>query len=523
MAIEQFKNTPTPASPSTAWTTLNGALDASQTDVTFTSLAVFPSSPQYRILVESELMLVTAHPGGQVGTVTRGIEGTTAATHASGASVYHVTSAAGLANHPRSMTTSGDTEYLNASLSPTRLAAPSDGSYVVAWATAVPSWVAAVTAASATAFTNKTGSISQWTNDASYTTLAAVAGVGYLTTVTAHALLSATHSDTTAAAVARGALITGQGASPAWARLAIGTSGYVLTSDGTDVAWAALSVAVGNVSGLGTGVATFLATPSSANLATAVTDETGSGSLVFATSPTLVTPTLGVAAGTSLTLTAQLYNAGDYYLGRETNVNLFPGLWFGTAADAPTVSNYSLLYSGGLLVNDSASLTFQIGNSDRAIITNSIFRFSPAAHIVSQYNGTNPQAFLVYRTYTDASNYERQALRSGSGYFEWAAETAGTGTDNLDLRLTPAGTGGVTSAAAITAMNGTAIPAGGTAGAGLKVSSTANFGVFFGSGAPSLSAAKGSLYLRSDGSGIADRAYVNTDGGTTWTAIATAA
>jgi hypothetical protein len=44
---------------------------------------------------------------------------------------------------------------------------------------------------------------------------------------------------------------------------------------------------------LGTGVATFLGTPSSANLAAAVTDETGSGALVFATSPTLVTPLLG--------------------------------------------------------------------------------------------------------------------------------------------------------------------------------------------------------------------------------------
>ncbi len=54
------------------------------------------------------------------------------------------------------------------------------------------------------------------------------------------------------------------------------------------------------VSGLGTGVATFLATPSSANLASAVTDETGSGSLVFATSPTLVTPTLGAASATSV-------------------------------------------------------------------------------------------------------------------------------------------------------------------------------------------------------------------------------
>lgn len=68
----------------------------------------------------------------------------------------------------------------------------------------------------------------------------------------------------------------------------------------------------------------------------------------------------------------------------------------------------------------------------------------------------------------------------------------------------------------------TAIPAGGTAGVGYMFSSTANFGVFFGSGVPSLSAAKGSLYLRSDGSGIADRAYINTNGSTTWTAIATA-
>lgn len=50
-----------------------------------------------------------------------------------------------------------------------------------------------------------------------------------------------------------------------------------------------LPVATG-ISGLGTGVATFLATPSSANLKAAVTDETGSGALVFATSPTITNP-----------------------------------------------------------------------------------------------------------------------------------------------------------------------------------------------------------------------------------------
>jgi len=61
-----------------------------------------------------------------------------------------------------------------------------------------------------------------------------------------------------------------------------------------------VSVAVGDVTGLASGVATFLGTPSSANLISAVTDETGTGSLVFATSPTLVTPVLGTPASGNL-------------------------------------------------------------------------------------------------------------------------------------------------------------------------------------------------------------------------------
>jgi hypothetical protein len=55
------------------------------------------------------------------------------------------------------------------------------------------------------------------------------------------------------------------------------------------------------VSGLGAGIATFLATPSSANLASAVTDETGTGNLVFTNSPTLVTPALGTPSAAVLT------------------------------------------------------------------------------------------------------------------------------------------------------------------------------------------------------------------------------
>jgi hypothetical protein len=83
------------------------------------------------------------------------------------------------------------------------------------------------------------------------------------------------------------------------------------------LAYATGSVAVGNITGLGSGVATFLATPSSSNLASAVSDETGTGALVFGTSPTLATPTLtsplinmGINAQTGTTYTPVLGDNG---------------------------------------------------------------------------------------------------------------------------------------------------------------------------------------------------------------------
>lgn len=71
-------------------------------------------------------------------------------------------------------------------------------------------------------------------------------------------------------------------------------------SSGTLTNATGLPISTG-VSGLGAGVATFLATPTSANLAAAVTNETGSGALVFATSPTLTTPNLGTPSAATLT------------------------------------------------------------------------------------------------------------------------------------------------------------------------------------------------------------------------------
>ena len=66
-----------------------------------------------------------------------------------------------------------------------------------------------------------------------------------------------------------------------------------------------------------------------------------------------------------------------------------------------------------------------------------------AAGVFAQRNAANAQTFRVYGTYTDASNYVRAALSSSSTAVTLAAETAGTGADDIPLNLTAAGTGTV--------------------------------------------------------------------------------
>jgi hypothetical protein len=90
-----------------------------------------------------------------------------------------------------------------------------------------------------------------------------------------------------------------------------------------------------------------------------------------------------------------------------------------------------------------------------------------------------------------------------------------------DIFNSVAGALGVAFKKPVTSAAGTAVTAGGAPGVYLGATSAPN--VYFGSGAPTVTAPQGSLYLRTDGSSTSTRLYVNTNGATTWTNVTTAA
>ena len=94
-----------------------------------------------------------------------------------------------------------------------------------------------------------------------------------------------------------------------------------------------------------------------------------------------------------------------------------------------------------------------IGYSLGAHINGAVYWHEPAdlilwrdaAATLAQRNGTTQQIFRLYNSYTDSSNFERLTLTGVAGAsVNITAETLGTGGDNLDIVLTPAGTGKVT-------------------------------------------------------------------------------
>ena len=245
-----------------------------------------------------------------------------------------------------------------------------------------------------------------------------------------------------------------------------------------------------------TGPATV--TANSASAALTVT-QTGAGNAFVVedsastdSTPFVITATGSTVVGAAASFAGIFGNAANLQVASVSthpiHLSRFANDAFGT--DVQLLKSRNTTPGGHTIVQsgDSISSIF-FGGSDGT-------NYIPAASILGQVDGTpgtnDMPGRLVFSTTADGGSSPAERLR-------------------------------IDNAGVITARIGTAIPAGGTAGFGYCATSTANFGVFFGSGAPTLSAAKGSLYLRSDGSTTNDRMYVNTNGATTWTAVTTAA
>jgi hypothetical protein len=148
-----------------------------------------------------------------------------------------------------------------------------------------------------------------------------------------------------------------------------------LQSDGTNASWDAVTLSTADITGtlpvanggtgitsLGSGIATFLGTPSSANLIAAVTDETGTGALVFANTPTLVAPNLGTPnslVGTNITGTATSFTASNV----TTNANL--------TGDVTSVGNATTLTNAPVIAK---VLTGYVSGAGTVAATDSILQ-----------------------------------------------------------------------------------------------------------------------------------------------------
>jgi hypothetical protein len=195
------------------------------------------------------------------------------------------------------------------------------------------------------------------------------------------------------------------------------------------------NVALSNITGLGANVSTFLATPSSSNLASAVTDETGSGSLVFATSPTLVTPVLGAASATSIEVSGSV-NVGSALSAPTVKTATIQHSNGTQAATIDTSGNITasqnLTISGNLYVNGS---TTQVNTTSMTVEDRTIE--------LGQVDGSAPSSATTWDLGVLFNYNSSGAKKSGviwehaDGRFKFGSQvTDGGGTDNDSPQVT---------------------------------------------------------------------------------------
>ncbi len=150
---------------------------------------------------------------------------------------------------------------------------------------------------------------------------------------------------------------------------------------------------------------------------------------------------LDVQVGGSSVFSIQPTNSGSLHLGPNTSSRIYTGYTgFQWIFQAHTSNLLGINAGFGVQMLSTMPLAWggTIGSSGGDLTL-----YRDAADTLALRRSTNAQTFNIYNTYTDASNYERLAI-TGSAI---TVETAGTGTDNIDLTLTSAGVGDVVLAA----------------------------------------------------------------------------
>lgn len=96
----------------------------------------------------------------------------------------------------------------------------------------------------------------------------------------------------------------------------------------------------------------------------------------------------------------------------------------------------------GITLADTSPLCWNSGIITQNLSTSpDLTLYRDAANTLAQRRAANAQSFKLYTSYTDAANYERLGINTAAGTLTFAAETLGTGTDDMNLILIPAGLG----------------------------------------------------------------------------------
>lgn len=156
------------------------------------------------------------------------------------------------------------------------------------------------------------------------------------------------------------------------------------------------------------------------------------GSIIFQVAPAGSSGTAQNALATALTITsAQRVQAASW-------IDSVNGLTVGSGAPDVVIGSAA---SYGVTLRSTAPLAW--ASADATATQDVILRRDNAANTLALRNGTNAQTFRSYFSFTDASNYTRLALKTASGIHTIETESAGTGQADIDLALTPKGTGRV--------------------------------------------------------------------------------